>query len=352
MDKENYSPERTEIYINRNTRETIIELVPEEIFEEENEEEFDWDKGRDSISLAQQALDIPTRELDEEIVLLDKDEPIESVDDDMVFEEENDEDFEWGREIDSATLVRKDREEISLDIPIDEEKIKESTTEEREVIVKEELEEIPSLIVTEIKDTADYLDDGTLNENKYAFNHIIFLIDVSSSMKKEDKLPLLQQSMLQMIQVLRAEDKVSIITYGTNAEVLIDAASGADKNVLRVVIEGLVARGQSYGAEGVDMAYSLAKANFIEEGNNEIILASDGVFNSRNFSENKLYRKAVIQNRVYTVRLSTIGFGNASKALTFLETLASKGEGSYLRITSETDAQSTLVQNLKRHSIK
>ena len=206
--------------------------------------------------------------------------------------------------------------------------------------------------VTEREDTADYVKDGTLNEQKYAFNHIIFLIDVSSSMKKPDKLPLLQKSMLQMVQVLRPEDKVSIITYGTNAEVLVDAVSGADKATLELVISSLVARGQSYGAEGVDMAYSLAKTNLIEEGNNEIILASDGVFNSKNFKESKLYRKAMLQNKVYTVRMSTIGFGNATKALLFLETLAARGEGSYLRITSDVDAESTLIENIMRHSIK
>lgn len=210
---------------------------------------------------------------------------------------------------------------------------------------------VEEVIITEI-DTADFIDGGTLNEKKYAFNHIIFLIDISTSMKKEDKLPLLKQSMNQMINVLRPQDKVSIITYSTETIVVADQISGGEKEKLKQLVASLEARGNSYGKEAVDIAYKQAKENFITEGNNEIILASDGVFNSKNFNEKKMYRGATLQYSLYNVRLSTIGFGNTSRALKFLETLAEKGRGSYIEIRTEEEAKTTLITNLMRHSKK
>ena len=297
VDKEHYEIQNIDKYVNRSSVETVIALVPEEVVSDENTENFDWNT-EDS---AEQVIDIEEPNLAQ-------------------------------TENDNVPVVEDSLDTITIEEQVD--------------------EEVERSMTTEVVDTADYDQNGTLSENKYVFNHIIFLIDVSSSMKKADKLPLLKQSMLQMIQVLRPEDKVSIITYGTTANVQVEAVSGADKAQLTGIIDALVARGQSYGADGVDMAYDLAKANAIVGGNNEIILASDGVFNSRNFKEHKLYTKSMVQHRLYSIRMSTIGFGNASKALNFLETLADRGEGSFLRITSDVDAESALIENLMKHSIR
>jgi Mg-chelatase subunit ChlD len=353
IDKENYEPQNTEKYINRSSRETVIELTPEKIFAEKNEEDFDWDKSEENEEV---------NELDELI-------PSTSSDLDEIKKEEKIYETTWTAEEtakgnSNIENTINDDKSLPADIPVENsttqeknenrvnEEIVRNTTEDDKESRSEKTEEIRETTAVEVVDTADYDQDGSLNEAKFAFNHIVFLIDISSSMKKPDKLPLLKQSMLQMIQVLRPQDKVSVITYGTSSEVLVDALSGANKAELTAVIQALVARGQSYGVDGVDMAYELAKANIIEEGNNEIILASDGVFNSRNFKENKLYRKAMIQKGMYDVRLSTIGFGNTSKALTFLETLADRGDGSFLRITSDVDAESALTENIMKHSIR
>ncbi|MGB1038660.1 MAG: VWA domain-containing protein [Bacteroidia bacterium] len=204
----------------------------------------------------------------------------------------------------------------------------------------------------EVIDTSDFSEDGKLNSSKYAYNNLVFLIDVSTSMRNEDKLPLLKYSMLQMIEVLRPEDVVSIITYSTEAVVLVDKVSGIEKEYLAQKISSLEAKGHSYGKEAVNVAYDKAKEHLISDGNNEIILASDGIFNSKNFSEKKMYRKALMQYAAYDVRLSTIGFGHTSRALRFLETLARKGNGSYIVIKTEEEANSTLIQNMMSHSLK
>lgn len=220
-------------------------------------------------------------------------------------------------------------------------------------ILKEE-EEVETVFVMRPPaiDTADYTKDGTLNAQKYAYNNIVFLIDVSTSMRNDDKLPLLKHSMRKMIEVLRAEDRVTIITYSTDAIVVADRVSGDQKQELIDLVESLEAKGQSYGQQGVNLAYDKAKEHFIEGGNNEIILASDGVFNSRNFSESRLYRRASLQNTLYDVRISTIGFGTSRKALVFLEALANKGKGSFIVIESRDEADTKLIENVMQHSIK
>lgn len=317
VDKENYELARLDKYINRNTAETVIELVRE--YPDTN-----------------------------------------TTDDDFVFADRDTEKEEIDTQVDDQNADVQEEE-----VPVEETAVintpepkkneEDKTEEEIEEVVQEVKDEDTfdwDAVQEESKDTADFKEDGKLNESKYAFNHIIFLIDASTSMKNPEKMPLLKESMKQMIQVLRAEDKVSIITYGNSANTLISNVSGADKKLLGETIDALLARGQSYGQEGVDMAYKLARKHLIENGNNEIILASDGVFNSKNFSESKLYRKAAIRHAAYNIRISTIGFGNSSSALTFLETLAQKGNGSYLLIKDENEANKVLIENLMQHSIR
>ncbi|MDB0055320.1 VWA domain-containing protein, partial [Bacteroidia bacterium] len=312
VDKEEYEVSTIDKYINRNTNETVFALKREPNIEEEPKE--------DLVAMVPEVpADIRTETPVEEY---DADENGEDED-----EEEDGEYFDWDNPNNEEIATEEPEEQDLGDEPI-------------------------AIAVPETIDTADFTLDGTLNTSKYAYNHIIFLIDVSTSMRNADKLPLLQASMLQMIAVLRPEDQVSIITYSTEAVVAVSNVSGAQKTKLNEAISVLKARGQSYGQEGVDMAYDLAKEHFITDGNNEIILASDGFFNSKNFSEKKLYRQALYQRKMVNVRLSTIAFGNSTKALTFMETLARKGNGSFIRIQEGEDSEAVLISNLMRHSTK
>lgn len=309
VDKEEYEIQAIEKYINRNTNETVIALVREPRLEEE-------------VIAAVPAAPQEVVEVPAEIKETEKTE--ETYADEQHIEKEE-EYFDW-------------------DNPNSEEELEENkeTTKEPVLVRSEPL----------VVDTADFAPDGKLSDTKYAYNHIIFLIDISTSMRNPEKLPLLKESMKQMIAVLRPQDKVSIITYSTEAIVAVSNVSGADKTTLNNAIEELQARGQSYGQEGVDVAYELAKTHFIEAGNNEVILASDGVFNSKKFSENKLYRQALIQHKLSGVRISTIAFGNSTKALLFLETLAQKGNGSFIRMEEGKEQEAVLISNLMRHSTK
>jgi Ca-activated chloride channel homolog len=324
VDKEEYEGSTIDKYINRNTSETVFALKREPNIEEEQKEDLVARVPEVPVDIRTET---PVEEDDADENEEEEDEEEEEDDGDGEYEEEDGEYFDWDN---------PHNEEIATEEP------EEQDQEDEQIVIA----------VPETIDTADFTSDGTLNTSKYAYNHIIFLIDVSTSMRNADKLPLLQASMLQMIAVLRPEDQVSIITYSTEAVVAVSNVSGAQKTKLNEAISVLKARGQSYGQEGVDMAYELAKEHFITDGNNEIILASDGFFNSKNFSEKKLYRQALYQRKMVNVRLSTIAFGNSTKALTFMETLARKGNGSFIRIQEGEDSEAVLISNLMRHSTK
>jgi Ca-activated chloride channel family protein len=323
VDKEGYELAYTDMYLFKNDQ--VVTIALKQI--ETDEETFDFAETtpeedstfNDIVKRELEKLKERNREIKEE---REKQKELES--------DEVDEETNW---LDEIRFAKRDTTS-ETDIAQNEESIEQTDTEQEPDLTNE----------------PDFKEDGSLNETKYAYNHLVFLIDISGSMKHEDKLPLLKYSMHKMINVLRPEDKVSIITYSTEAIVLVSAVSGSNKQQLNKVIDGLTARGQSYGQEGVDMAYELAKNEFINQGNNEIILASDGVFNSRGFKESKIYRQANKEYSSNSIRLSAIGFGKSKNALGFLEKLASSGSGSFIQIKKEKQAESILIENMMQHS--
>jgi Ca-activated chloride channel family protein len=308
IDKEGYEVARFEKFVQRNSKETVIELR-REVLETMDEEYHDFTGNK-----AEKEDDIISEEVEEIVVTIL--EP--AIDEDAIEEEsepisDDDEYFDFSK-----------------------------VNDEEEPVQEDSADEIVVVNDPEPKDTSDFKLDGTLNESIYTYNHLVFLIDVSASMNKPGNLPLLKKSMLEMIEVLRPQDLVSIITYSNKAVVLLSNVSGAEKNVLNLSINQLEAKGGSNGQEGVNMAYNLAKQHFIADGNNEVILASDGIFNSKKFSEKKIFRQARIQRSIYKVRISTVGFGTATKPLLFLENLARSGEGSFIKIGTENEAKTSL----------
>jgi Ca-activated chloride channel family protein len=193
--------------------------------------------------------------------------------------------------------------------------------------------------------------NGTLNTSKYAFNHIVFLIDVSGSMNHEDKLPLLIISIKNMIKVLRPDDKITLITYASKVNRLANAVSGLEKELLYDLLDSLTAKGNSFGAEGLIMAYEAGKTHFIQGGNNHIILASDGMFNSKEITNNEILD---LSGNSYQdgLRTSTIFFGKSAEAEKFMNNLAIMGKGSFIQIKTESEAQSALIEEIKVYSIR
>ncbi|MBA3664257.1 MAG: VWA domain-containing protein [Bacteroidetes bacterium] len=174
-------------------------------------------------------------------------------------------------------------------------------------------------------------------------NNLVFLIDASGSMEEPDKLPLLKRAFKLLVPQLRAEDKISIVTYAGSAGVVLDAVSGNKKGEILEALERLEAGGSTAGGEGINLAYKIAAEHFIKEGNNRVILATDGDFNVGVSNEAEL-EKLIESKRSEGVYLSVLGFGEGNIKDNKMELLADKGNGNYNYIDNFLEARKVLVK--------
>ena len=174
-------------------------------------------------------------------------------------------------------------------------------------------------------------------------NNLVFLIDVSGSMGSSDKLPLLKNALEMLVENLRPIDKVSIVVYaGAAGEVL---PSTNNKNKILEAINKLDAGGSTAGGEGIILAYKIAKNNFLENGNNRVILATDGDFNVGISSDDELVR-LIEEERNQDIFLSVLGFGSGNLKDSKMEQLADKGNGNYAYIDNLLEAKKVLVKEM------
>lgn len=176
-------------------------------------------------------------------------------------------------------------------------------------------------------------------------NNLVFLIDVSGSMDSPDKLDLLKKGLYLLVDQLRDEDKVAIVVYAGASGLALPPTSGDQKNQIKSVIEQLNAGGSTAGGEGIELAYQVATENFLEKGNNRVILATDGDFNVGISSEGELVR-LIEKKRESGVFLSVLGFGTGNIQDNKMEQLADKGNGNYNYIDNILEAKKVLVTEL------
>ncbi len=173
-------------------------------------------------------------------------------------------------------------------------------------------------------------------------SNLVFLIDVSGSMIDVNKLPLLKSSFKLLVQQLREQDHVAIVVYAGAAGVVLPSTSGTEKKKIIEALDHLEAGGSTAGGTGIQLAYQLAKENFNKEGNNRVILATDGDFNIGE-SSNSAMEHLIEVKRQDGVFLTVMGFGMGNYKDSKMETLADKGNGNYLYIDSIFEAQKALV---------
>ncbi len=181
-----------------------------------------------------------------------------------------------------------------------------------------------------------------ISYGKLPASNLVFLIDVSGSMYSQDKLPLLISSMKLLVNNLRNEDRVSIVTYAGNAGVVLPSTPGSKKEKIIAALENLTAGGSTAGAQGILTAYKVAQENFIRGGNNRIILSTDGDFNVGVSSDNEL-EELITKEREKGIFLSCLGFGTGNFKDAKMEMLADKGNGNYSYIDNIDEGKKTLV---------
>lgn len=173
-------------------------------------------------------------------------------------------------------------------------------------------------------------------------SNMVFLVDVSGSMNEANKLPLVQASMNMLVDQLREKDKVAIVVYAGSAGLVLPSTSGSNKVKIKEAINNLEAGGSTAGGEGIILAYKTAKENFIKNGNNRIILATDGDFNVGVSSDDDLVR-LIEQERKSGVFLSVLGYGMGNYKDNKMQQLADKGNGNHSYIDNIGEAKKVLV---------
>ncbi len=173
-------------------------------------------------------------------------------------------------------------------------------------------------------------------------SNIVFLIDVSGSMSDPDKLPLLKQSFAMLVEKLRPQDRVSIVTYAGSSGLVLPSTPGDQKRKILDSLQQLESGGGTAGAEGIVLAYDVAMKNFIKNGNNRVVLATDGDFNV-GVSNDADLEKMIVEKRNSGVFLTVIGFGGGNLKDERMETLADKGNGNHAYIDSLMEAKKVLV---------
>lgn len=176
-------------------------------------------------------------------------------------------------------------------------------------------------------------------------SNLVFLIDVSGSMDYPTKLPLLKQSFGLLVDQLREQDRVSIVVYAGEAGLVLPPTSGAKKKKIMEALDNLAAGGSTAGGAGIELAYSIAKQNFRNDGNNRVILATDGDFNVGVSSDSGLVQ-LIEEKRKEGIFLTVLGFGYGNYKDSKMEQLADKGNGNYAYIDNLKEAQKVLVTEL------
>lgn len=173
-------------------------------------------------------------------------------------------------------------------------------------------------------------------------SNLVFLLDTSGSMHSQDKLPLLVNSFKMLLDTLSADDTVSIVTYAGSSGVALAPTKAGDKQKIFSVLDNLQASGSTAGAEGIRQAYQLAEQNFVKDGNNRIILATDGDFNVGITNQDEL-KGFVERKRKEGIFLSVLGFGQGNYNDHMMQTLAQNGNGTAAYIDSLNEARKVLV---------
>lgn len=173
-------------------------------------------------------------------------------------------------------------------------------------------------------------------------SNLVFLLDVSGSMSSPDRLPLLKKSLRLLVDKMRDEDRVAIVVYAGAAGEVLPSTSGKDKDKILAALDKLSAGGSTAGGAGIQLAYKIAQRNFLEDGNNRIILATDGDFNV-GASSDKAMEELIEEKRKSGVFLTVLGFGRGNYMDSKMEILADKGNGNHAYIDNLLEARKVLV---------
>jgi len=184
-----------------------------------------------------------------------------------------------------------------------------------------------------------------LDKDRMPKNNLVFLLDVSGSMEDHDKLPLVKKSVRMLMDKMRPDDRMAIVVYAGAAGVVLPSTPFKNKEEILTALEKLNAGGSTAGGQGIDLAYKIAQEHFIKEGNNRIILATDGDFNVGKSSDKALVQ-LIEEKRKSGVFLTVLGFGTGNFKDIKMEKLSNAGNGNYAYIDNVLEAKKVLNKEM------
>ncbi|UKN02804.1 von Willebrand factor type A domain-containing protein [Paracrocinitomix mangrovi] len=184
-----------------------------------------------------------------------------------------------------------------------------------------------------------------IDKKEIANNNLVFLLDVSGSMNYPNKLPLLKKSFRMLVDELDKDDRVAIVVYAGAAGLVLKSTPASKSTEILESLENLRAGGSTAGGEGIKLAYKVAKDNFIQGGNNRVILATDGDFNV-GMSSDAAMQELIEEKRKTGIFLTCLGFGTGNYKDSKMEILADKGNGNYAYIDNLLEAKKVLVTEM------
>jgi len=182
----------------------------------------------------------------------------------------------------------------------------------------------------------------SIDKEELPASNLVFLIDVSGSMSSPNKLPLLKQAFRMLVNELRPEDRVAIVVYAGAAGLVLESTDGSEKQEIIAALDQLQSGGSTAGGAGLKLAYKVALDHFIEDGNNRIILATDGDFNVGS-SSNAEMERLIEQKRENGVFMTVLGFGMGNYKDDKMEIIADKGNGNYAYIDNIQEARKVFI---------
>lgn len=175
--------------------------------------------------------------------------------------------------------------------------------------------------------------------------NLVFLVDVSGSMGSENKLPLVKSSLKMLVRKLRPTDRISIVTYAGATRVVLPPTPVSKAPAILAAIDALASGGRTAGASGIKLAYETARKFLLKNGNNRVLLATDGDFNVGVSSDAELQR-IIEKEREDGIFLSVLGYGTGNYKDNKMQTLADKGNGNHAYIDNIKEAEKVLIEEM------
>ncbi len=226
------------------------------------------------------------------------------------------------------------------------------------IVIEEELEEeeeasplqekLQKKEAVELPPALAELDLDDFSDENFAPVNVVFVLDVSSSMRNLSKLDLMKYSLYTLTEMMRPQDKIGLVAYGSKAEVILSPTSGANKEEINKEVEALKASGMTAGGAGIKKGFKEAKKSLIADGVNRVIIITDGAFNK----DSKDYKRAVRPYKKYGITMSVVGIKNKEPDAEKMKEAAEVGRGVYIPIFNLADAQNNLKQEIRKSSFR